>query len=169
MVTKSKFQTQKLAIRLAKKILTANRPERKRGATIIALSGNLGSGKTTFTQGFMKALGVEHHITSPTFVIMRKYSLSILGSRTSSSEVRLPRIKFQFVYHLDLYRINKVKEILSLGFKKIISDPQNIVLIEWPEVVRKILPKNTIWVKFEHGKKKSERIIKIRTTQNGWL
>lgn len=140
MVSKSKTQTQKFAAHLAKKILKAK---------VIALHGDLGAGKTTFVQGFLKALGVKQHITSPTFVIFRRYSIP--GSRT-----------FNFVYHFDLYRIHKPGEILDLGLKKIIKDPDNIVLIEWPEKIKKILPKNTIWVNFEHGKNQKERIINVR-------
>jgi len=60
-----------------------------------------------------------------------------------------------------LYRIKNSKEILALGFKKIINNPENIVLIEWPEVIKKLLPKNTVWINFEHGKKNNQRFIKI--------
>ena len=163
MLTKSKIQTQKLAGKLARKILKAQSSKLKAGI-VIALQGNLGSGKTTFTQGFMKALGARHRITSPTFIIYRKYS--IFGGRTSPKfkkyqEVRPPEIDLKFVYHFDLYRINKPKEILNLGFRKIINNPENIVLIEWPEIIKKILPQNTIWINFEHGKNQKERIIKI--------
>lgn len=66
---------------------------------------------------------------------------------------------FNNVYHLDLYRIHKPKELLDLGFKKIISDPENIVLIEWPERIKKLLPKNIIWIVLEHGKNENERIM----------
>ncbi|MDP3999463.1 MAG: tRNA (adenosine(37)-N6)-threonylcarbamoyltransferase complex ATPase subunit type 1 TsaE [bacterium] len=149
MVSKSKSQTQKLASKLVKQILKTS-PEPKRGATIIALQGNLGSGKTTFIQGFCKALGVKHGVTSPTFIIFRKHPISRFHFLDS---------RFSHVYHFDLYRLRKSKEILALGFKKIINNPENIVLIEWPEVIKKFLPKNTVWIKFGHGKKQSERKI----------
>ena len=158
MLSKSKFQTQKFAIRLAKKILRANRPEQSRGATVIALCGDLGAGKTTFAQGFIKALGVKHHITSPTFVIFRKYHLS------QKSKVKSPwpgSQKFFNVFHFDLYRIHRPKEILDLGFKKILQDPYAIVLIEWPERIEKLLPKNIIKINFEHGKNVRQRRIRL--------
>lgn len=157
MISKSKSQTQKLAAKLAQKLLRT--PNFKhRTATAVALQGDLGSGKTTFIQGFCRALGIRHGVSSPTFIIFRKHQ--IYGSRTSNKEVRLPKIGSRFIYHFDLYRLQKPKEILDLGFKKIIRNPENIVLIEWPEVVKKLLPKNTVWIKFEHGKKENERIIK---------
>src|SRR3989338_10325790 len=106
MLSKSKFQTQKFAIRLAKKLLKIgqpNRSEHSRRATIIALHGDLGAGKTTFVQGFMKALGVRHHITSPTFLIIRKYEIS--------TPLRRGLAHYHHAYHLDLYRIHKPKEL----------------------------------------------------------
>lgn len=155
MVSKSKSQTQKLASKLAKQILKTNpEPRRRDCAKVIALSGELGSGKTAFAQGFCRALGVKHGVSSPTFIIMRKHSIS--------SKLYFLNFRFSHVYHFDLYRLRKSKEILALGFKKIIGNPENIVLIEWPELVKKLLPKNTVWVKFRHGKKANERIIQIR-------
>jgi tRNA threonylcarbamoyladenosine biosynthesis protein TsaE len=68
--------------------------------------------------------------------------------------------KYKNLYHIDCYRLNKPKELLDLDFKEIISNPQNIVLIEWAEKVRKILPKNTIWINFKIINQ-NERKIKI--------
>jgi len=153
MVSQSKFETKKLAAKLVQKILKTY-SKRGRKAAVIALRGGLGAGKTTFVQGFMKPLGVKHLITSPTFVIYRKYHLN--EKRKAKSE------KFLNVYHFDLYRIHKPKEILNMGFKKIIGDPRNIVLIEWPEKVRKLLPRNTIWINFKQGKKVSQRLIRFQ-------
>ncbi len=152
MLTKSKSQTQKFAAKLAKKIL---RKGTGRKASILALSGDLGAGKTTFTQGFIKALGVKHHVTSPTFLIVRRYPLGSLKSKVESR-------KFLNAYHFDLYRIHSVGELISLNFKKILNDPQNIVLLEWPERIGKSLPKSAHWIRFEHGKKQKERIIKVK-------
>ncbi|MDO8429995.1 MAG: tRNA (adenosine(37)-N6)-threonylcarbamoyltransferase complex ATPase subunit type 1 TsaE [bacterium] len=154
MISKSKTQTQKLAVGLVNKILKARHLQQVRGATIVALRGELGAGKTTFVQGFMKALGVKNRITSPTFVICRKYKLKSQKSKVKSQ-------MFFNVYHLDLYRINKPKELLDLGFKKILKDPRVIVLIEWPERAKKILPKNMILLNFKHGKNEKERIIEM--------
>ena len=127
--TKSAQETKKIAKLLAQEI---SRP------VVLALTGDLGSGKTTFIQGFLKGLGVKKRITSPTFVIMRTYNL---------------------VYHIDCYRLSKAKELLKLGFKEILQSPKVIILIEWAEKIQKILPKNTIWLEFKHGKKPNERVI----------
>lgn len=141
MLSKSKFQTQRFASKLAAKYQVSSI---KNQATVIALSGNLGSGKTAFVQGFCKALGVKHSVTSPTFIIFRKHPI--------------PKSE-QSIYHFDLYRIKNSRELSILGFKRIIKDPNHIVLIEWPELVKKLLPKNTIWINFEHLKKQNQRKI----------
>ncbi|MDO8442667.1 MAG: tRNA (adenosine(37)-N6)-threonylcarbamoyltransferase complex ATPase subunit type 1 TsaE [bacterium] len=146
MLTKSKAQTQKIAIRLAKKIISEGV---HKNARVLALIGDLGSGKTAFTQGFIKSLGIKTHVPSPTFVIFRRYPIHKEAGG------------FKNVFHFDLYRIEKPKEIIDLDFKKIIKNPENIVLIEWPEQILKFLPKNTIVLKLEHGKSANERIIKI--------
>lgn len=150
MITKSKSQTQKFAAKLAKHILRKGPGVR---ASVLALSGDLGAGKTTFTQGFIKALGVTHNVTSPTFLIVRRYEL---GSQRSNVKGQM----FRNVFHFDLYRIHSAKELSSLHFKKILNDPQNIVLIEWPEQIGKAIPKSAHWIYFGHGKNEKERIIK---------
>ncbi len=152
MVSKSKTQTQKFAAKLAKQVLKAKSYKLK--AQIIALHGDLGAGKTTFVQGLMKALGVKHRITSPTFLIIRKYEIS--------TPLRRGLVHYHHAYHLDLYRIQKSKELLDLGFKKMIQDPHAIILIEWPERIKNLLPKNLTWIVLKHGKKENERIITIK-------
>jgi len=133
-ITNNFNQTKKLGEALAKKIKSRKNDK----AFVLGLSGDLGGGKTTFLQGFAKGLKIKQRILSPTFLIMKKYKLN------NSAIGQLDNF-----YHIDCYRIQKSKEILSLGFKKIISDPKNIIAIEWAERIEKILPKNTIWIKFE--------------------
>ncbi len=116
-------------------------------ATIIALSGELGAGKTIFTKGFLRACGVRAEVTSPTFVLVKSYKLS--------------RGPFQKIYHLDCYRIHDVKELAHLGFEEIITNPRHLVLIEWPEQIKKALPKKMLWVRMRHGKKETRRTIGI--------
>lgn len=142
--TISSTETKKIAAVLAKKILRA-RIKRKNALTF-ALTGDLGSGKTTFVQGFLRGLSVRRRIISPTFVITKNYKLKTKSHQT--------------VYHIDCYRIKKASELLKLGLKEILENPQNIVLIEWAEKIRRVLPKNVIWLKFEHGDKMNERIVK---------
>ncbi len=131
-LTSSTEKTKKLGEKLAKEIL---KRKLQKKAVIIGLQGNLGSGKTTFVQGFAKGLGIKEKILSPTFVIMKRFSL------TNS--------KFKNFYHIDCYRLKDERDILKLNFKKIISDPKNIVAIEWPERIKKALPKNCIKIKFK--------------------
>lgn len=117
----------------------------RRQAAIFALTGELGSGKTTFTQGFFGGLGVKKRVSSPTFVLIRSYSLRLTT--------------YNLAYHIDCYRLRKPKELLDLGFQEILVDPRNIVVIEWAGKVRRYLPKSAVWVKFEHGKRENERSI----------
>lgn len=143
-LTISPCQTQKLGMALAREILKNN----SRRAAIIALEGNLGGGKTTFLQGFAKGLGIKEKIISPTFVIQKRFK--ILNSR------------FKNFYHLDCYRIQKPEELLELGFKDIVSDPQNIIALEWADRIKKVLPKNMLWLRFEFINKNTRRIIMLK-------
>lgn len=125
---------------LAKKIA------REMPARIYGLQGDLGAGKTTFVQAFLRELGVKGPITSPTFVLMKKYALPSLN---------------KIVYHIDAYRLEKSKELLDLGFEKIVSDTDNVVLIEWADKIKSAIPKEALWLKFEYGEEYGERNIKI--------
>lgn len=142
--TFSSQETKKLAGLLAKKFLTG---QKRKNALVLALSGDLGSGKTTFTQGFLKSLGIKKKITSSTFVLVKNYKLKVESFKT--------------VYHIDCYRIKKTKELTDLGLKVILKNSRNIVLIEWPEKIQRLLPKNSVWLKFKHGEKENIREIKI--------
>lgn len=117
-ITENYKQTQKTGQELAKEIIK-NKLSKK--ATILLLKGNLGSGKTTFLQGFAKGLGVKEKILSPTFVIMKKFKIT--------------KKEFNCFYHFDCYRLDNPKEIFDLGFKEIINNSKNIIAIEWPEKI----------------------------------
>jgi len=140
-------ETKKLAERIAKKIL---KEKHYKHAAVFGLVGELGAGKTTFIQGFARALGIRRRLVSPTFLIFRNYQLTINPGRAGN---------YRRLYHVDCYRIHKPKELFAIGFKEILNDPKNIVLIEWAGRIKKILPKDTIWINFEYGKKINERII----------
>ncbi len=122
----------------------------RKGAVVLALYGDLGSGKTTFAQGFLRGLGVRQRVNSPTFVIFKRF--------------KIHDSRFKNIYHIDCYRIKKAKELVDLGIKEILAEPKNIVLIEWPERLRRILPKEVIKIYFKYGKKENERIIGLRDT-----
>ncbi|MDD3292640.1 MAG: tRNA (adenosine(37)-N6)-threonylcarbamoyltransferase complex ATPase subunit type 1 TsaE [Candidatus Pacebacteria bacterium] len=130
------LETKRLGKQLADKILSCkNKP------IILSLRGDLGSGKTTFVQGFASALGIKKKILSPTFVILNKF-----------------KIKDRFFYHIDCYRIENIKEVKSLGLEEIFKNPNNIVLVEWGEKIKKILPSNTIKIKFEFLEENKRKI-----------
>jgi tRNA threonylcarbamoyladenosine biosynthesis protein TsaE len=105
-------------------------------ATIVALHGDLGAGKTTFTQAVAKILGVTDTVTSPTFVIEKIY--------------KLDHKDFSHLIHIDAYRLESGKELETLGWKKIAEDPKNLIFIEWPEKVSGILPENIQHIYFTH-------------------
>ena len=167
-VTKSFRQTQKLGEELAKKILMGVACGQDFGApkaVVLGLRGNLGGGKTTFLQGFAEGLGIKEKILSPTFVILKHFRIP-----AEAKSYKLKAISFTDFYHFDCYRINKPEEILELGFKEIISNPKNIVAIEWSEKIsapgglasggKNLLPKNTIFIDFKFIDK-NKREIKI--------
>lgn len=122
-------ETQKIAKDFALRLTQGEK------ATVVGLYGDLGAGKTSFTQGVAKALGVTENIVSPTFVIEKIYEL---GNQ-----------KFSHLIHIDAYRLDDESELLDLGFQKLISDPKNLILIEWPEKVLGIMPEH-IKIKFSH-------------------
>jgi len=120
----------------------------KKHALVFALQGDLGSGKTTFVKGFFRGIGIKSRAKSPTFIIFRRSV--IRGS------------KFKNLYHVDAYRLKKSKDLAGLGFKEIISDERNIILIEWPENVKGMIPHGAYRLKFHYGEKENERTIITR-------
>ncbi|HCX27543.1 MAG TPA: tRNA (adenosine(37)-N6)-threonylcarbamoyltransferase complex ATPase subunit type 1 TsaE [Candidatus Portnoybacteria bacterium] len=133
-ITKSAKETQRVAARLTKDLIKLR--GEVPGVFVLALEGELGAGKTTFTQGLARALKIKESILSPTFVIMKRFPVK---------DKRLADF-----YHLDCYRVSDFREIMALGFGQIIAEPQGLVVIEWAEKIKDILPPDTIWLKFEH-------------------
>lgn len=137
-ITKSFQETQALGEKFAKDL---------KGGDMLALYGDLGSGKTTFAQGLAEGLGIEKRIISPTFIIVRSYKL-----RAGS------------FYHIDLYRIEREKDIEGLGIEEIMNDPKSIVTIEWAEKLGNGLPKKRIDIKFEYVDEDKRRITIAKLT-----
>lgn len=141
LVSNNLEDSKKIAQDFAEKILAEKRAEN--GALVLALTGDLGSGKTTFIQVFAEALGVREKIKSPTFIIFRKSKVSDKKWRKNG---------FENFYHFDVYRIHNEKEILNLGWEEIIKNKANVVLVEWADKIEKILPKNCVKIMFKHLK-----------------
>ena len=124
-------------VRIGKRLARALRK-----GDIVCLSGDLGTGKTTFTQGIAKGLGIrEKFVNSPTFILMNEY------------DGRLP------LFHFDLYRIDNAKEILSIGYEEFLYD-NGVAVVEWAEKLGALIPKNYLKVKFTH-KSDNERFIEF--------
>lgn len=98
---------------------------------VICLEGDLGVGKTVFTQGFAAGLGIREPVNSPTFTIVQQYE-----------EGRLP------LYHFDVYRIGDVSEMDEIGYEDCFFG-QGVSLIEWPGLIRELLPREAAWVTIE--------------------
>lgn len=108
---------------------------RRDGATVVGLYGNLGSGKTTFTQAAAKALGVVGSVSSPTFLILKSYKLA------ASS--------YKLLHHIDAYRLKIGDELRTLRFDELLCDPANLIFVEWADKVADVLPRNHIKLSFE--------------------
>ena len=91
---------------------------------ILALYGDLGSGKTTFTRYLVEALGFEDRVQSPTFIIHRIYKNN---KHKSNSLLK--------INHFDLYRLTNIEEVLDMGFEDILKE-ESLTIIEWPEVIQ---------------------------------
>lgn len=131
LVTASAGETEALGEAFGHTLITEEGTGRVR---TICLWGDLGSGKTTFTKGIAKSLGITSRLLSPTFIIVRRYDVSTSVRR---------------LYHIDLYRLTRPDEAEGLGFSEIISDPDAIVIIEWPERLGVLMPDSRIDVRFD--------------------
>ena len=108
-ITNNRDETLNFAENLAKQIVAPK---------IIVLSGDLGAGKTTFSKGFAKGLGISETITSPTFTLLNEYS----GDKN--------------LYHFDMYRLSSKEEAYELGFENYFENNDGIILVEWAENVK---------------------------------
>ena len=141
----SSEETKRFGHEMAEKLV--QKPGKK--AVVIALQGDLGAGKTTFTQGFFRGLGIRRSPISPTFVLMRRYPYRHHG--------------FLDIYHIDAYRLSGAAAAAAIEMDKILKDPKSIVLVEWPEKIKDILPRGAVRLDFIHGKNENERTIKIKS------
>ena len=113
-------------------------------ALVVALFGDLGSGKTTFTKGFAEFVGIKKTITSPTFVISKEYPVA------SSSIKKL--------VHVDCYRLSSEEDAENTGLTDYLNGGDAILILEWPENIESILPKNVKKIYFEYIDEKTRKI-----------
>lgn len=110
--------------------------------TVIALTGDLGTGKTTLTKSIAAGLGTEETITSPTFNIVKEYDSG-----------RLP------LYHFDVYRIGDIDEMYELGYEEYFYGG-GVCVVEWADLIEDIIPQDAVRIQIEYGQKEGERIYK---------
>jgi tRNA threonylcarbamoyladenosine biosynthesis protein TsaE len=146
-ISKSIEETSEIARLFLNKIL--ENKNRASGALVVCLSGDLGAGKTAFTQAAARHLGLKNKIISPTFVIMKKYPVPEQARYGAGS---LKNRNFKFLFHLDAYRLKNEKELLNLGWEEIIKDKNHLIFIEWPENVAKIIPPGAKFIYLSHDK-----------------
>lgn len=142
-VAKNLAETSEIAHQVLESILSGLSDR----ALVLGLSGDLGAGKTAFTQALASHLGVGEQVQSPTFVLMKKYDLK--------------NQKYSTLYHLDVYRLEKEQELLDLGWLDIISNEKNLVIIEWPEKVMGAMPEYARYLYIKNGDDES-RIFELK-------
>ncbi|HEY7282259.1 MAG TPA: tRNA (adenosine(37)-N6)-threonylcarbamoyltransferase complex ATPase subunit type 1 TsaE [Actinomycetota bacterium] len=116
---------------------------------VVALTGDLGAGKTTFVQGAARGLGVDGgQVTSPTFTLVKEY------------RGRFP------VYHLDVYRLDRIQEVIDLGFEELL-DPDGVAFVEWGDAIEGLLPEDHLELRLQTRADDDVRSARI-TVGGGW-
>jgi tRNA threonylcarbamoyladenosine biosynthesis protein TsaE len=142
-ITTSEKQTYNFAKNFAKKL---------KGGKVIGLVGELGAGKTIFAKGLAAGLGIKKNITSPTFVLMKVYKIQ----KNKITNYKLP---ITSLVHIDAYRIKSSLDITAIGAQEYFNRPDTVVVIEWADRIKKILPKKTRLIKFKTIKSNERKII----------
>lgn len=137
-ITNSAKETENIAKIIANKFT---------GGTVIALSGDLGSGKTTFTKGMAKELGIKNTVSSPTFVLIKEYDVEIKNKKSNIKK---------FI-HIDSYRLKSYKDAIGIGINDYFNK-EFITVIEWPEKIKEILPADVMLIKFQYLDKEKRKI-----------
>ena len=119
-VSKSRAETREAADYFLQNLMPGKQ------ATVVALQGDLGAGKTAFTQEVGKIVGVGENMASPTFVIMKIYAIDFRG--------------FHKLIHIDAYRLEGENELVNLGWEEMMQEPTNLIFVEWPERVAGLIP-----------------------------
>jgi tRNA threonylcarbamoyladenosine biosynthesis protein TsaE len=120
-----------------------------RPGDLLLLAGDLGAGKTAFTQGFGSALGIKSPITSPTFTLARQYE----------GRLRL--------HHLDVYRFERLSEVMDVGLSELL-DEGSVVVIEWGDAIIPVLPRDFLEIRIAYGEGDDDRIFELRCVGPRW-
>ncbi len=123
----------------------------RNGAVVLLLEGDLGSGKTTFTQALARELGVKNYVTSPTFVLMKSYKIS--PSATEKFHLSVKNL-----VHIDAYRLNSGADLLNLGWAELVANPDNLIVVEWPEKVADLFTRAEHKINFKFIDEKTREI-----------
>ncbi len=134
-IIKNENETKKFGLALAEKL---------KPGSVVALIGDLGTGKTALTKYIAEGLGIKQMITSPTFTIVREYE-----------DGRLP------LYHFDVYRINDVEEMFEIGYEEYFFG-KGVSIVEWADLISEIMPEESIIINISYGENEGERIYEIR-------
>lgn len=154
-VSENEQQTQAIATELANKL---------KGGEVLALSGDLGAGKTTFIKGLGRALGIKKNITSPTFVLMKVYPVKSreTGIRHKGGLFHgVNPVKNKIFCHIDAYRIENPQELTDIGVLENFRQKDSICAVEWAEKIKNLLPRKRIEIKLQLAEKENQRIIEI--------
>jgi len=127
--------------KVTKEILKKVLKNKSAEATILALSGNLGTGKTTLTKDIAKEMGIKGSISSPTFVIMKIYNVPSSSNYFTN---------FKRIIHIDAYRLEENEKLENIGWSEFIKDKDNLIIIEWPENIKNHLVTKVNYVLLEH-------------------
>ena len=119
---------------------------------IVCLTGDLGAGKTTFTKAFARGMGIQEHITSPTFTIIQEY------------EGTIP------LYHFDVYRIDDPLELEEIGYEEYFFG-KGITIIEWADMIKDLIPEESFWIEIRRESPTTRRVIirGQRILHENWL
>ena len=144
-ITKSDEETQSAGEEFAKKLNPTD---------VVFLIGDLGSGKTTFTKGLAKGLGIDNRIISPTFVVVRRHTVR-------NEELGIKNKGIKNLFHLDLYRLENEKQALEVDLKDYLEDKSGVTVIEWPEISQNLV-KRKVWKVLFDTQHTGDRHLEIR-------
>lgn len=135
LIIKNEKETKEFGLLLADKLVSGS---------VVALIGDLGTGKTALTKYIAEGLGIKEVITSPTFTIVQEYH-----------DGRLP------LYHFDVYRINDVEEMYEIGYEEYFFG-NGVCIVEWADLITEIIPEDAIVINIAYGQNEGERIYEIK-------